>query len=287
MLGVAALLGCEPECRTDAACPRFCDDGQCVECRIPAHCLSGGCVEGICRGPACRTAEECPIGPFSTLACIDSECRFCRIDSDCGADRGCIDGVCGRTCVTEDDCDAGGYDPSERGSRFGCRHPLRLIIFDFCDGASPWEAEIFSTPIACRACTADADCAPGQRCRNGDCSCATTADCPPDEACVGGVCGTCRSDADCACGRHCGAGSCRPACTTDADCPSGRCQLPGGRCVQCLTDADCAAGARCYADGCVVPCPADPCSVVDCSPTGRCGTCDQHLPGPPAPSTCG
>ena len=213
-------------------------------CTPTRSCAAGICyADGGC-GP-CRSDGDCPL----FLACHpDGSCGACSSDADCAPPGVCRLGLCGTACMGDSDCEqlyanlfrlGTADDAGPGGVLFGCRFlPFALPI---CGNYS-----------SCHACAAGA-CAPGQRCSNGDCTCADDADCPDGLLCRFGLCeGLCTADVDCGCGRVCQFGLCGQRCASGADCADAGlpdCDLTG-HCQTCLGDSECPTGTTCTAIGC-------------------------------------
>ena len=151
------------------------------------------------------------------------------------------------------------------------------------------------TPEPTPECTTDADCPPGQICKDGKCvdgptpnpdpdpptpeptpECTTDKDCPPGQICEDGKCVPgCRKDEDCPDGHICEDGVCVPGCRDDYDCPGDE-YCEDGVCVkppECYDDADCEEDEICTDGECHKGCRAD----EDCPPGQICidGVCHK------------
>lgn len=227
-------------CGPGSTCGAKGSEGKCVKqngiaCLAGGECASGLCVDGVCCDGACTgQCEACDVvglvGKCSPTVgkphATRPACAAGTKDEPC-AERSC-DGVertnCQRKAGGEVTCRAARCDGST------------LLPEAVCDGAGACGgATVACGAYACDdktkacklACTVDADCATGHRCRDGFCRPATaictgdgaatvkpdgtTTGCAPYR-CKGGECGKgCAASDDCAAGYACGpTGACEP-----------------------------------------------------------------------------
>lgn len=314
-------------CYDDAADGEACDESS--------DCASGHCQNGYCCafGDCCQTAMDCPtFGTFSPVCDSAPTCQgargaaICTAGFTCGVQSGVADDsacdasvtandcgwwlpvrctgatsqippACPTTCVSDADCDSGGWcDPSSDT----CREDLE-------DG---------------QACGADGDrcksghCQNGFCCAGGDC-CASASDCPSRyssppictsptacdgevdvAACVGSTCSTAENvDDDSACGVGTPASDCGPyrpvfctgastqtvppcptACSGDAECDGDAYCNPQGRCVP-----DLPAGGACQDAG---ECQSGHCQNGFCCASGDCCAQSTDCDAYDGPAVC-
>ncbi|HJL31322.1 MAG TPA: hypothetical protein RMI62_19725, partial [Polyangiaceae bacterium LLY-WYZ-15_(1-7)] len=212
------LHPCEPEGATGAPTCSAEHEGQALHpiyAGYSQRALSQPDVDGVCfLHPL--TASECPMSCGPADVCMDGACvPSCP---DCG-------------CTDDDECDEGICVA-------GACQPARSELGDPCTSDDDCTVGLCADEGHCtEACSDEAPCAPGWRCRAGTCE--------PDGATYGEPCVR---------GRDCASGLCvtgTPAgdfCTRGCDgraCPPGdACDLVEGRavCVPAHTGSGCAAG---------------------------------------------
>ena len=119
------------------------------------------------------------------------------------------------------------------------------------------------------ACSADADCPTGKRCRNGTCRTLACSDitCGPNQACYRARCyPECQADGDCAHGETCIDNSCRASDCSDVTCGSGETCYRATCYPECQADGDCGSGEQCIDNDCR----ALDCSNITCSGNETC-----------------
>ncbi len=221
-------------------------------CPSGQRCESGSCVPDVPSGGGGDTCAPCT----GHSACGDAD-DFCLTYPDSA-------GYCGRACAGDADC---GGDRCQTLSN-GARQCVRFVgDTPSCGGGAP------------SGCSADTDCASGERCdtASGACVPNSAGGAPLGEACA--------AHADCASGL-CFAGSCSQSC----DWPSGSCPAglycdgeatgacgpgvcrPGGTGAAangdaCVDHPDCAS-QYCFDGACAEPC--DPQTVGACPSGGVC-----------------
>lgn len=272
-----------------------------------------------CTVTGCPSGQECVSGSCQGIVGDGTICSPCMDSGQCGgaADL-CLGypdggGYCGRSCVSDANCDGGRCVGTSGGNQ--C---VRVV------GGSP----SCSTPTS--GCTRDSDCSASQICSSGACvvrpttgaslggSCSAETDCNSG-LCIGSVCtqscdsvnpaSSCPSGFYCqndvsSCGSgYCvaggaGAGTIADSCTADTDCASlvcdrGTCSqacIPGGA-VGCPAGFACQAGTlacegTCHRSGA----PGDECAVNEDCTSNICATqgdrsfcteiCDDAMPCP-------
>lgn len=183
----------------------------------------------------------------------------CKTDADCGSNV-CRDGVCTRTCASQQDCplgldcgyakpedaEKGGYGPSCYRSTFataatggfgtscGSYSPDPATGKSCVDGAANPCAQGFTCHASAR-CDASAYCT---RACQGD------LDCPPSMYCGTENGGLCDTDDDCGRGMKCLAAPGR----ADKLCQGTPTCLQRTQCSPCATDDQCPAGSLCAVD---------------------------------------
>ncbi|HEY6881589.1 MAG TPA: hypothetical protein VI299_26365 [Polyangiales bacterium] len=186
-------------------------NGLCVECESNAECTSGSaplCVNNTCRG--CAQDGDCARFATTPVCGPAGACVACRADAPA-------------LCTAQNEvCIAGGNSCTSCNVNADCKQPTKPIC----------EAH------ACRACTADTDCAgAGQVCHEstGRCvACKPNAQNPALENCANG-------------------NACDPnalTCTGRARRSLDRCgitEVSGAAAVRCVSDSECKEGLRCVA----------------------------------------
>jgi hypothetical protein len=245
-----------------------------TNCTAAADCASGFCADGICCNTACtQTCSSCAVpgrmgtcsfvpegmAPRNPAGCAKEAASTCGLDGTCDGEGQCRKHPQGTECSP--------------GRCMG----TALVGVGLCDGKGACEANgtMNCAPFGCnpgggatraacfQTCTADAQCADGQRCVNGSCGKkARGMPCARADECVTGVCadGVCCESActgPCvSCNQTGRAGACLPVPAGSAD-PRGQCRDEGqttcGRTGVCDGNGGCAryaAGAVCRAGAC-------------------------------------
>ncbi len=173
-----SCVGCvfDSDCGGTNLCqPLSCEDGVCtvepVECEDEEVCVDGNCIacldDADCADDDLCTLNECVDGQCQdseltcpeSLQCVRGDCVACREDNDCDDRVGCTDDIC-----------ASGQ----------CQHtPKTCSAGRFCD-------EFYAR---CVGCTANSNCAQGERCDEGECvSVPCQPGCFDNEKCINGAC---------------------------------------------------------------------------------------------------
>ncbi len=314
--GAASVL-----CAAGSACRANSD------CARPAACVSGVCSTDTCSngvsdgletgvdcggscatkcgaGGGCKTDEDCAAGTcsLSSAICVTDHCT----DSKYNADEAGIDcgGSCSKKCKNGDYC----FDASGQSCESGYVYDYRCVAGTCHNGVKDGDESGIdcggaSTCIRCNPgsrCVSNADCQPGNVCRQqGDAIVCTAPDCsavkgvPP--ACNDSVKNCAETDADCG-GARCGKCDTGRGCLAASDCASGVCN--GGVCspASCVdlikngteSDVDCGVGCSLCAQGKACSSGAD-CASASCV-SGVCAapTCqDNAKNGNETDSDCG
>jgi hypothetical protein len=298
---LGAAVGCSADEPPPATGSIWClDDSDCTSgfacdawTGMCACASSAVCEEGQVCNPYSGMCEEHPERCASDAACAAAEycaedgtchqrkglCEPCDSSASCGgAGDLCLpSGACGVDCEVDPD----GCPPGAVCWRFPGAQQC-VPAFGDC-----------SVPPRCRG---DADCPPGNTCREGACvgTCQNDSQCAAGWRCADNLCrppARCPDDSDdeCPAGTVCRAGRCMPGCLDSTDCPLGsRCRV--GRCASgCDTRADCPLDRACIDEECVDEVcsqgPCEPACQVDLfCPAGRfcdvaAGHCRDGLPG--------
>jgi len=181
MLDLLQTLSCERATFSSCSCADcvggLCSPGACAE---DERCdLETGDCSPLCEGVTCEGGLICD---ELTGECRDPQCAPCQSREDCGSDAYCVTynpssgdsfSVCGRSCQTSADCQAG----------YECAQVIRDnavvgVCADFqdlcqpspCEGVS-CEAGLLCEPEsgACVDCVGDSDCDAGESCVNNSC----------------------------------------------------------------------------------------------------------------------
>ena len=123
------------------------------QCRYPADCPGGDCIEGRC-------VADAPVRCLPGDACDD--------DAACADGRSCVDGKCRRDCPDDEICGA-------LTNNFWCERPCEIDR---------------TCPVRSHACTTHRSCNTQQVCVEGRCIMACTHDgeCPAEGYCYEGEC---------------------------------------------------------------------------------------------------
>jgi peptidoglycan-associated lipoprotein len=108
-----------------------------------------------------------------------------------------------------------------------------------CKSSDDCAEDLVCVENKCQQCTADGDCADGEKCKAGACEaeaeCKSDSDCGDGKVCKAGACTACASDGECGPGGRCEQGACERAkacteetietdCADEEDCVDGFCQ---------------------------------------------------------------
>lgn len=257
------------QCRTcsednDCATDTFCTFGHCVAdrvqgdtCTADSQCASGSCADGTCCESACNgTCQACS---SAKTGVTDGICAPVLTNTDPDAE--CTDEGASSCGVNGTGCNGNAVNPGCNLYPYGttvlntnCASPYHSELKAYCDGnGQVLGGEVVhcgtntcnkNTGLCNTGCTQDAECEPGNFCKNAACV-------PPMQKG-----GSCSADNECA-GGSCVDGVCCDS-TCDQGCFSCSAKLTGGNDGECLPTS---AGLD----------PQNECGAATCTGSGQCG----------------